>query len=39
MTSISLAIAQGDVAPCEPVQARAPTLESEETPAKGAPQD
>lgn len=30
MTSITLAIAQGDVAPCDPVQARAPSLESEE---------
>lgn len=30
MTSITLAIAKGDVAPCDPVQAPAPTLESEE---------
>jgi hypothetical protein len=37
MTSITLAIAQGDVAPCDPVQARAPTLESEEPGADGAP--
>jgi hypothetical protein len=39
MTSIALAIATGDVAPCDPVAARAPTLESEETPAKGAPRE
>jgi hypothetical protein len=32
MTSITLAIAQGDVAPCDPVQARAPNLESEDQP-------
>ena len=37
MTSITLAIAQGDVAACDPVQARAPTLESEEPVADGAP--
>jgi hypothetical protein len=37
MTSITLAIASGDVAPCDPVEARAPTLESEEPAAKGAP--
>jgi hypothetical protein len=37
MTSITLAIAQGAVAPCDPVQARAPTLESEEPVAGGAP--
>jgi hypothetical protein len=30
MTSITFAIAQGDVAPCDPVPARAPNLESEE---------
>jgi hypothetical protein len=39
MTSISLAIAEGDVAPCDPIRARAPNLESEERPAPGAPQD
>ena len=37
MTSVTLAIAKGSVAPCEPVPARAPTLESEEPGAKGAP--
>jgi hypothetical protein len=36
MTSITLAIAQGEVAPCDPVPARAPTLESEEPVADGA---
>jgi hypothetical protein len=39
MTSISLAIAKGDVAPCDAVPARAPNLESEEPSAPGAPQE
>lgn len=39
MTTFAVAVAKGDVAPCDPVPARAPNLESEETPAKGAPAD
>jgi hypothetical protein len=37
MTSITLAIARGSVAPCDPVPARAPTLESEEPGVKASP--
>ena len=36
MTSITFAIAQGDVAPCDPVPARAPNLESEDDAADAA---